>query len=80
MKLTQADDKTLKIIGMVAQQLLDDMHNSAKLQIKLTEKIAFNQGRDVGFAEGYKACQHDMKKAMFQFQYVAGIIKLEECE
>lgn len=80
MKLLQADKKTLEIIGSISQVLLDDMAHTSNLLVELTAKVEFNKGRDAGFAEGYRACQRDMQKAIFAFNYVAGIVKPEVSE
>jgi hypothetical protein len=80
MKLLQADKKTLEIVGAVSQLLLDDMAHTNDLLVELTGKVEFNKGLEAGFKEGYQACQRDMQRAMFAFNYVAGIVKLEALE
>jgi hypothetical protein len=71
-KLIQADKKTLEIVGAVSQMLLDDMAAMADLRVELSEQSGFSRGRDVGFEEGYRACQRDIQSSLLLFHQAAG--------
>lgn len=70
------DEEANKIVGAVAQVLLDDMSETADLRVKLAEQIGYDRGKDEGYTEGYADAQADIRRAMSRVQTATGAVRL----
>ena len=69
------NEEANKIVGAIAQVLLDDMADTADMRVKLAEQIGYDRGKEEGYAEGYAAAQADIRYAMFNVRVATGSVK-----